>query len=199
MARSAPGARRALPRGVAARNRAPLAGWPDVLLLCCASVQRRVGGAQAKRSVDASGAGGCGPSPLARRARTSLIRADHEGNALLLERIVPGDRFSGDTSHEDIESVARLLALRIGESPTSSKRGRARTSCFTAISKARTSFAAAGAASWPLTRCRASATRPTTPATGSHPQSSHNCDKRPGESCPATWPLTPTERRCGRL
>jgi streptomycin 6-kinase len=45
-----------------------------------------------------------GPAPF-------LMRADDDGNALLMERIVPGERFAGGTSDRDIESVARLIAL----------------------------------------------------------------------------------------
>ena len=43
-----------------------------------------------------------GPAPC-------LIRADPGGNALLLERIVPGAQFDGGTSREDVASVARLI------------------------------------------------------------------------------------------
>jgi streptomycin 6-kinase len=45
-----------------------------------------------------------GPAP-------ALIRADDDGDALLLERILPGDRFEGTKSHEDIENIAVLIAL----------------------------------------------------------------------------------------
>lgn len=43
-----------------------------------------------------------GPAP-------SVLRADHPGNALLLERIVPGSQFGGGASREDVDSVARLI------------------------------------------------------------------------------------------
>jgi streptomycin 6-kinase len=86
---------------------------PGGLMACCLAVRLSGGGpAVLKLSGRWTRAG---PEAVALRhwdggPAPSLIRADPDGDALLLEQIVPGDSFGGGASEEDIASIARLIA-----------------------------------------------------------------------------------------
>jgi streptomycin 6-kinase len=86
---------------------------PGGLLSCCLAVRRRAGEpavlklsgdwTPASREALALRSWNGGPTP-------ALLELDEDGDALLLERIVPGGRFADGATAEGVERIARLLA-----------------------------------------------------------------------------------------